>query len=154
MEEQEYKATYRAINQRRCVFEKAINSRRCACEHSDRFCLADREGVGCQSAEGNALCRGLLATMRRNSRFALQLTRAEGPLPHNKEIRVQTGGLLGLQELLLPELGGQETVNNIHGLLRQALGVYRQIDALPYERIVQAIVAFQGRRKRVRNTDS
>lgn len=154
MEEQEYKATYRAINQRRCVFEKAINSRRCACVHSRRFCLADREGVGCRSAEANALCSELLATMRRNARFALQLTRAEGPLPHNKEIRVQTGGLLGLQEQLRPELAEQNTVGNIYGLLSQALGVYRQVDALPYEQIVQTIVAFQGRRKRVRHPDS
>lgn len=154
MEEQEYKATYQSINQRRCVFEKTINSRRCGCEQSERFCLADREGVACRSARGNALCSELLATMRRKARFALQLTHAEGPLPHNKEIKVQTGGLLGLQEQLNPQQPGKNTVDNIHGLLRQAIACYQRIDTLPYERIVQAIVVFQGRRRRQRNTES
>lgn len=151
MEEDEYRATYRAINQRRCVFEKAINSRRASCAQSERFCLADREGVACRCAESNALCSELLVAMRRKARFALQLTRAENPLPHNKEIRVQTGGLLGLQEKLYPQQAGQETVDDIDGLIRQALGVYGCIDALPYGRIVQSIVAFRGRRRRARD---
>lgn len=153
MEEQEYRATYEAINQHRCIFEKAINSRRCNCEQSERFCLADREGVACRSVQGNAWCSELLAAMRRNARFALQLTHAEGPLPHNREIRVQTGGLLGLQEQLHPQQAGQDTVSDIHGLVKQALERYRRIDALPYERIVQAIVAFHGRRRRFRHTE-
>jgi len=151
MEEQEYRATYQAINQRRCIFEKAINSRRCNCEQSVRFYLADREGVSCNSNIGNRRCIEFLDTMRRNARFSLQLTQADGPLPHNKEIRVQTGGLLGLQELLHPEAGSSESVVNIYGLVEQAISKFKQLDALPYERIVQAIVSFKGRNKRGRD---
>jgi hypothetical protein len=90
--------------------------------------------------------------MRRNARFALQLTQAEGPLPHNKEIRVQTGGLLGLQKLLRPEQANSDSVVNIHGLVEQAISEYRELEALPYDRIVQAIVSFQGRKKRGRHS--
>lgn len=150
MEEQEYRSTYQEINPRRCRFEKAIHSRRCSCEQSARFCLADREGVGCNSDTGNRRCAELLDTMRRNARFSLQLTRAEGPLPHNKEIRVQTGGLLGLQKLLRPEQTDSDRVINIHGLIEQAISEFGQLEALPYDRIVQAIVSFEGRRKRGR----
>ena len=151
MEEQEYRATYQEINQRRCIFEKAINSRRCTCKQSARFCLADREGVACNSDTGNRLCIELLDTMRRNARFSLQLTQAEGPLPHNKEIRVQIGGLLGLQRLLRPEQSSSNTVADIHGLVEQAISEFGQLEALPYDRIVQAIVSFQGRKKRGRH---
>lgn len=150
MEEQEYRDTYREINPRRCVFEKAINSRRCSCEQSVRFCLADREGVSCNSESGNRHCIDLLDSMRRNARFSLQLTRVDGPLPHNREIRVQNGGLLGLQKLLHPEQADSDSVTDIHGLIGQAISKFGQLDALPYERIVQAIVSFQGRRKRGR----
>jgi hypothetical protein len=152
MEEQEYRDTYQEINPCRCIFEKAINSRRCTCDQSARFCLADREGVGCNSDIGNRRCIELLDSMRRNARFSLQLTRAEGPLPHNKEIRVQTGGLLGLQKLLRPELANSDTVVDIHGLVEQAISEYRQLEALPYDRIVQSIVSFQGRKKRGRHS--
>ena len=150
MEEQEYRTTYQALNQRRCIFEKAIGSRRCGCVLSARFNLADREGVACKSDEGNALCIELLDAMRRNARFSLHLTHADGPLPHAKEIRVQIGGLLGLQKLLHPDRAQDSTVSNIHGLACEALERYAQIENLPYDQIVQAIASFEGRRKRTR----
>jgi hypothetical protein len=150
VEEREYKATYQALNQRRCVFEKAINSRSCNCTQAARFCLADREGVACKSEADNETCIDLLDNLRRNARFSLHVTHADGPLPHAKEIRVQTGGLLGLQKLLYPETAGQDKVADICRLTREALVRYGILATLPYERIVQAIVSFQGRVKRVR----
>jgi hypothetical protein len=148
MEEQEYKATYNAINERRCVFEKTINSRRSTCTKSHRFHLADREGIACNSASGNALCSELLPRMRSNARFALHLTSAGGPLPHAREIKVQTGGLLGLQALLHPERAAQGNIDDIIGLIKTALQNYQGLDKLPYDVINQAIVKFEGRRKR------
>ena len=147
MEEQEYRDTYNSVNERRCVFEKTINSRRCSCEKSMRFHLADREGIACKSASGNALCIELLNSMRRNARFALHLTSAEAPLPHAKEIRVQTGGLLGLQGLLHPDKAEAANIDNVIGLIDLAMQQYGRLQDLPYTVIVQAIVRFQGRRK-------
>jgi hypothetical protein len=153
MEEKEYRDTYQSINERRCVFEKTINSRRCTCRQSQRFHLADREGIACKSATGNALCSTFLDSMRRNARFALHLTSANSPLPHAKEIKVQTGGLLGLQGLIHPELAGDSNVDNAIGLIDAAIEKYGSIDALPYDIIVQAIVKFEGRKKRPRRQD-
>jgi len=153
VDEQEYRATYQSVNRRRCVFEKAINARRCTCGQAARFCLADREGVACNSESGNRSCIGFLDLMRRKARFSLQLTSATGPLPHNKEIRVQVGGLLGLQKLLVPERAARETVEDIHGLVTRGIREYRQLDAFPYERLMQSIAGFQGRRKRGRRVD-
>jgi hypothetical protein len=150
MEEQEYRSAYQELSRRRCVFEKALNSRRCNCTQSARFNLADREGVGCKSDAGNALCSALLDRMRRNARFSLHLTHVHGPLPHAKEIRVQIGGLLGLQKLLRPERAVPETVKDINGLACEAIERYTRIEDLPYDLIVQGIVSFAGRRKRMR----
>jgi hypothetical protein len=148
MEEQEYRDTYNSVNERRCVFEKTINSRRCSCEKSMRFHLADREGIACKSASGNALCTELLNTMRRNARFALHLTSADAPLPHAKEIKVQTGGLLGLQGLLHPDKAEATNIDNVIGLIDRSVQQFGRLQDLPYTAIVQAIVRFEGRRKR------
>ncbi len=153
MEEKEYRDTYQSINERRCVFEKTINSRRCTCRQSQRFHLADREGIACKSATGNALCTTFLDSMRRNARFALHLTSIDGPLPHAKEIKVQTGGLLGLQGLIRPERADDRNVDNAIGLIDAAIEKYGGLDALPYDIIVQAIVKFEGRRKRPRRQE-
>ena len=150
MDEQQYRDTYHSINERRCVFEKTINSRRCTCDKSRRFHLADREGIACTSTAANALCLELLDQMRSKARFALHLTSADAPLPHAREIKVQTGGLLGLQELLHPEKAGAENVENAIGLIDAALTRFGSLGNLPYDIMVQAIVKFEGRKKRPR----
>lgn len=150
MEENEYKDTYNAVNERRCVFEKAINSRRCRCSKSQRFHLADREGITCRSAAGNALCSVLLRLMRTNARFALHVTSALEPLPHAKEIRVQTGGMLALQGLMDPDKKNLDDVEDIIGTIDAALQRYGSLEDLPFDIIVQGIVRFEGRKRRPR----
>jgi len=147
MDEDEYRATYRLVNEQRCVFEKAINSRICGCEKARRFNLADREGVACSLPAGNELCRALLDQLRSNARFALHLTRVEGPLPHSKEIRVQNGGLFGLQKVVDPEAGDLGRIPNIYGVAVKAVTRYGGLDRLPYPQIMQSILAYQGRRR-------
>lgn len=153
MDEKQYKSTYQAVNERQCVFEKTINSRRSACSKSLRFHLADREGISCKSAAGHALCTELLALMRSNARFALHLTHADGPLPHAREIRVQTGGMLGLQAALHPAGQVQGNVENIISLIDAGLQRYASLEQFPYDAIVQGIVHFQGRKKREKSTE-
>jgi hypothetical protein len=153
MDERQYKTTYLAVNERRCVFEKTINSRRSTCNKSMRFHIADREGISCKSAAGNALCTELLALMRSNARFALHQTHAEGPLPHTKEIRVQTGGMLGLQSALYPERQDETVVEDIIGLIDTGLQRYTSLEQFPFDHIVQNIVHFEGRKKHGNRSD-
>ena len=148
MDEKEYKRIYNAINQLHCVFEKSILARKCACSNANKFHLADREGVSCNSARAQALCQELLHHMRKNAVFALKLKALSGPLPHAKEIKVQAGGMLGLQQALHPEDTEADKVGNVTEVISGALEKYGSMDTLPYQEIVKSIVAFQGRRKR------
>lgn len=147
MEETEYRDTYHDYNKRRCLFEKSILSRKTMCEFAHRFCLADREGVGCKKQAAHDQCTVLLTKLRNNARFALKQTRLDEPLPHAKEIKVQTGGLLGLKSIL----DGQEQyekIENIYGLIQRAIKKYGDLDSLPYDEITRAIVSFEGRTRR------
>ena len=156
MEESEYRDTYHDFNQRRCLFEKSILSRKTMCENAHRFCLADREGVACQKQSAHAQCTLLLTELRNNARFALKQTNLDEPLPHAKEIKVQTGGLLGLQSILddssVPESdreqGPEVVIENIYALVQQAITKYGNLDSLPYNEIARMIVQFEGRKRR------
>lgn len=153
MEEDEFRATYRQINTRRCVFEKAINSRVCSCEKARRFHLADREGVSCESEHGHDLCEALLNRMRENARFALRTPKVDGPLPHSREIRVQNGGLFGLNRLLGCTAGDVSRISNIFALTTKAESRFGTLDRIPYAQIIQSILAYQGRPRRPRRPD-
>jgi hypothetical protein len=149
MDEQEFRSTYHAINGLRCVFEKSILSRRSQCSHCTRFHLADREGAACDSSPARQRCLDLLTRLREKAIFALRITHIDGELPHAKEIRVQTGGLLGLQRALAPDTN-RDTVDDISTLIDSALRQQGDLDSLPYPEIMQAVVRFEGRPRRRR----
>jgi hypothetical protein len=149
VEENEYKSTYSKIASIRCEFEKTLTNNQAKCAHSRHFCLADREGYACKSSELSAKCRELLEKLRENSRFILKLQQVSNQLPHNMEIRVQVGGLNGIQTLLTPEQRDKK-IEDIFDLVEQAEIEYGSLEKLPYSRIVQSISSYQGRKSKKR----
>lgn len=151
MDEDQYRAAYNEINPNRCIFEKAITNRRCDCDLKRRFILATREGIACQSKQALIRCTTVLDAMRNNARFSLKVVTINGPMPHNKELQVQAGGMLALQALVsdandkTPKL---TTVTNINQTMQTALEHYPSIDQLPYGEIVKGIVKYVSRPKR------
>ncbi len=148
MDEDQYRSIYRSVNQRKCVFEKAINARRCNCSNSRRFNLADREGVACDSARAYEDCLKLLLQLRQNASFSLRITHIEGQLPHASEIRVQAGGLSGLQQVVLKQDPTAPDINDVAGLLGAAERQFGPIEDFPYTEIIKTITSFRGRQRR------
>jgi len=155
MDEDQYRSTYKRINPNRCVFEKSINNRRCDCDLKRRFLIATREGIACRSEKSLAYCTQLLDSMRDNSRFALKVVTVDDPMPHNKELKVQAGGMMGLQKLMFAtddKLADRppDVVENIHQIVDAILLEYGSIKDIPYGLIVKDIAACQVRPKRQR----
>ena len=146
MEESEYKSTYNQIAEIRCEFEKALTNHKAKCPLARHFWLADREGYACKSEEAAVKCRQVLSKLRENSRFVLKLQEAADKLPHNMEIRVQAGGMQGIQALVKTDQ--DEIIEDIHGLVLQAEAKYGRLEDMPYNEIVQSVSRFQGRRTR------
>jgi hypothetical protein len=149
MDELEYQQTLEKLNQCPCPYEKAILSNRCACEKEKRMNIAERETVACLSTEAQERCLTLLDYFFENARFALKQTNLEGPQPHAKAMKVQCGGLLGLQVALNKEEPAQANpVENIDALVTQALEEFGTLNQLPYQKIIQFISHYQVRGKR------
>lgn len=157
MEETEYKSIYDSLTRNRCGFEKALSNRHACCHLAKHFCLADREGFACKNKIAAARCYDVLVKLRQNAAFVLKLHDATIPLPHNKEIRVQAGGLTGLMKSVTQpghseaDLGDSIPVDtDIDQTIIAAIDYYGSIEALPYSEIMQSVVKFKGRRKRLR----
>ena len=149
MEEDEYRNTYQQIASVGCAFEKALTNNQARCSYARHFCLADREGYTCRSEENATICSHLLKNLRDTSRFSLKLKSVGAALPHNMEIRVQAGGLLGLQKALAMDTT-QSGPEDIRSLVDRALQKFGKLDALPYADIVQSVAQFKGRKRRNR----
>ena len=148
MDEKEFKKAFKDVNDAPCVFAKAILRRCCRCSRSQKLFIAEREAVACKSPGARQRCAEVLAQLHEKAIFALRLPHAESILPHGKELKVQCGGMLGLQQALLPDQPDAEIVEDINGLLENALKDYGTVESLPYGEVVKGITSFLPRAKR------
>jgi hypothetical protein len=81
--------------------------------------------------------------LRRNAAFALHRVRQEERLTHAQEMKVQCGGLAGLQQALT----GADTVDDVSALMRAARRSRGGLEDLPWSEIVQSVAAWQPRRR-------
>jgi hypothetical protein len=152
MDNDAFRDTYRAVNTRACVFEKTILTNNGACSLAQKFCIAEREGVHCGADAALADCSELLTTLRRQARFTLKTIAADATpgadaLPHAKAMRIQVGGLRGLQAALTPDQPVPVRIADIRDTVRTALARFGGLDALPFQDIIKQIAAYQGRRR-------
>jgi hypothetical protein len=142
-----FRNTYRAINERHCVYEKAILTNNCACSLAHKFCIAEREGVHCGSDSAQAACVELLELLRRQARFALKTTDNRAALPHAKAMRIQVGGLRGVEATLHPEEPVPVNIADIRQTIEAAIAAFGSLERLPFQEIIKQVAAYQGRRR-------
>jgi hypothetical protein len=147
MDETEFKKTFRDVNEMPCVFAKAILRRCAGCSRSQKLYIAEREAVTCKSPGAHQRCREVLTQLHDKAMFALHLPHPEQLLPHGKELKVQCGGLLGLQQALHPETEVMDTVSDINALLEQATSRHGDLGSLPLGDVIKSITAFKPRGK-------
>jgi hypothetical protein len=132
--EDAYREARLSVNPTPCAFEKGVLAR----------CI-ERETVNCSDAVAQARCISLKFLLRNQSAFALRITSTNAPLPHAKELRIQCGGLRGLQQTM----DGLGEVTDAVALIDAALSRYGALETLPFSEIVQGVVHFAARRRGV-----
>lgn len=146
MEEDSYKAQSVQLISRPCPFAKAILTQNCGCAQAQRVHLAEREIIGCQQAPAWQQCGQWLQQLKINARFTLRLDSLNAPLPHAQMMKLQCGGLRGLQAVL--GVREPQAIEDIHQLLKQACQQFGGCEHAPYAEIIAHIQRFQGRAKR------
>jgi hypothetical protein len=147
VDETEFRATFDDLNALPCPFKKAIFSTVCGCEKSERIYIGDREAMVCSDALAQRGCAELIERLRAAARFALQVS-PMGGLPHAKAIKVETGGLLGLQAALDPQAGESGRVENVYALLNAATARFGSLSALPYGDIIREVARYTPKVRR------
>jgi hypothetical protein len=124
--------------------KKAILSSRCGCEKFQRLNIAEREAAACVSVSAQKQCLELLEQLSQNARFALQQSDLNSPLAHAQMMKLQCGGLQGLQSILKQ----RGNINNINGLVKYIFTNFDDLKKIPYQEVVKFISHYQVRKKR------
>jgi len=170
MNEDEYRSIHRDVNHQPCVFEKIMLLGYGNCPSSNKILLAERETIACKNKQNQEKCQVVLNTVRRNARFALGITQAKEKLPHSKELKVQAGGLFGLQQLVKGDLSieirdllneksryeenDKRPIENIEQTVNQAFTKFNKIQDFPFAELVKTIKLFNQLSQRRRNKNS
>jgi hypothetical protein len=141
MDEFAYRAARDAAAPLSCVFEKALLAGCVNCGMAVRRALAEREAMACTSPIARGNCATLQAIVRERSTFALRLPATSAPLPHATAMKLQCGGLAGLRAAVAAEEA------DVHALVVAAQRRFGSLSDLPWQDIVRAVTAWQGRRR-------
>jgi hypothetical protein len=142
MDETAYRQVLSATIPSACPFEKSILSSCAACSKAEKHNIAEREVVACNDKEALARCIALRDLLRHNFTFALGKLHIDGPLPHAQEMRMQCGGLKGLQYTL----DSSDDVRDVASLVVKAQQKFGELADFPYSLIVQrAHIVYKGR---------
>jgi hypothetical protein len=144
MDDDAFRAARDEINRLPCVFEKALLAGAAVCECAASHALAERQLIACASPVARVDCGQLSALLREKSAFALRLTSTQRILPHAMVMKIQCGGLQGLQRVLDPEA----PLPSVRALVIRGRERYGGLAALPFSEIVQGVAAFQLRKRR------
>lgn len=147
MDQDAFHKTYREINDRVCIFEKAILSRNCDCPHATKLLIAEREAMHCNLAAGHELCSEFIDHLLPHTRFSLRINDYDAALPHGKAMKLQVGGLRGLYMALHQETKAPEQIKNAYELIRQAKAQFDDLGQLPFQLLIQQVAAYQGRQR-------
>jgi hypothetical protein len=143
VDETAFRQARKAAVEHPCPFEKALLSGCGACALAQRRNIAEREAVACREGGARETCAALLGLLRRNAAFALHLSHPEERLTHAQEMKVQCGGLAGLQRAL----ADVEEVGDVGALAQAACRSENGLEGLPWSAIMQSVAAWQPRRR-------
>lgn len=133
------------MSEPKCPFSAPLLSEIFACSKSVAVTRRGGPDIACTDAVAQARCESLYARLKSAALSALGLD--DDPLitPHSTMVKIQCGGLLGLQRLAGT---GGERVEDVDALVRNTLERYAGEEAVPVEAVVGDVEGYRVRRRR------
>lgn len=119
-----------------CPFSATLVKNDFNCCHADHVVRRGGAEIACKSADTHVECCALHRQIRSNALEALGLEDDLLSLPHSVLVKIQFGGLLGLQAVMGSEAA---VVADIAALVMTARHSYANFDHIPYAKISSTI---------------
>lgn len=131
---------------RKCPFSAPLVTHQFGCTNAREVVRRGGAEVDCNDPDAHGRCLQLFGQLRAAALPAFGVEDDLLSMPHSVGIKIQHGGLLGLQRLLDEATAGREQVEDINRLATRAVERYGA--ALPVEAVVADMTAFRPRVRR------
>jgi len=131
----------------KCAFSVTQITGQFACEMGQQVTRRGGPDVACTSEAAHQQCARLFQRMKDVALPAFGVEDDLLSMPHSVLVKIQFGGLLGLQRLLDGSAASVE-VKNIDGLIGRALEQYGSLEAIPCTAFVEDMTSYKLKRRR------
>ena len=136
------------MEEHKCAFSNTLVTNQFGCEKGAQVTRRGGPDVVCASDEAHQQCENLFQRMKQAALPAFGVEDDLLSMPHSVQMKIQFGGLLGLQRLQDKGTDESTVVKNIHGLVGQAIGKHGGLDAIPCQTFVEDMTSYKLKRRR------
>jgi hypothetical protein len=130
-----------------CPFSVPLIKQDFNCKYAREIIRRGGSEIACEQADQHSMCCKLHTVIKN---LALAVMGYEDDLlsvPHNVLVKIQYGGLLGLEELLNGKRVEDDKVADIATVVNRAHAEYQNFDSIPEDPINNAILNYKTQRR-------
>ena len=131
-----------------CPFTAPLVKKDFLCPQADVVVRRGGAEIACKNVASHSQCIKMHTQVKLAALAAMDLEDDLLTVPHNTLVKIQYGGLLGLQAMMSPDKTDSTQVENIEKLVAQAGSTYGELTNLQLETINEAIANFKTQRRR------
>lgn len=133
------------MSEAKCPFSAPLITHHFGCALSKEVIHRGGTEIACSQDGAQVRCAGLFGRLKAVSLPAFGVEDDLLSMPHSVLVKIQYGGLLGIQRLLSAPA---ERIENIDALLNQAINQWGNAQAIPCDALISDITAFKPRARR------
>ena len=133
------------MDEYKCAFSNTLITNQFGCEKAEQVTRRGGPDIACTADAAHQRCKRLFRQMKAAALPAFGVEDDLPSIPHSVLVKIQHGGLLGLQRLV--DAAGATDVKNIHALIDRATGKYHNLDAVPCPELVPDMTSYKLRRR-------
>lgn len=134
----------------KCPFSAPLVTHQFGCARAREVVRRGGAEIDCTDVDAATRCERLFMRLKAAVLPAFGVEDDLLSMPHSVLVKIQYGGLLGLQRLLAGTPTSEERVADVSTLVRDAITRYGQADAIPCDQLIADVTAFKPRARRGR----
>ncbi len=129
------------MTDRICPFSATLARNDFACSLATQVIRRGGTEFACQSATAHTRCRQLLEHCKQAALPAFGVEDDLTVMPQSVLVKIQFGGLLGVQRITPGQISAGNHINDIDALLAAAIDHFFSIESIPYDQLIDDITA-------------
>jgi len=134
----------------KCPFSAPLITRQFGCAHAKEVIHRGGAEINCTNTAAHTRCDQLFQRLKVAALPAFGVEDDLLSMPHSVLVKIQYGGLLGLQRQLRTEVQEAERVEDVQALVVEAVARFGGVSEIPCASLIDDITAFKPRARRGR----